>query len=69
MVKRLSISGMHCHHCVNAVRNALSCTSGVNVLEVEIGSAMIETSEAVDEHLFAAIDEEGYTLDEIRRID
>lgn len=69
MVKHLTISGMTCQHCVHAVQSGLSSTPGVTVLEVEIGSASIETSEAGDEALFALIDEEGYTLDEIHTID
>jgi copper chaperone len=66
MVKRLKISGMHCHHCVHAVREALSRVSGVDVLDVEIGAARVNTAGGEDEAMAAAIDEEGYTLDEIR---
>ncbi len=69
MVKYLTISGMNCHHCVHAVQNVLSSTPGVTVLEVEIGSATIETSEAGDEALSALIDEEGFTLDKVRTVD
>ncbi len=68
MVKHLTISGMNCHHCVYAVRTALTSMSDVTVLEVEIGSATIETSEADGEALFAIIDEEGFTLDEVRTV-
>jgi copper chaperone CopZ len=62
MTQELTISGMHCHHCVHAVREALSRLSGVDVLDVEIGKARIRTSGGQDEAISAALDEEGYSL-------
>jgi copper chaperone len=60
---RLTIEGMTCEHCVRAVRNRLSDTPGVEVEQVEVGSAVIRldprstTLEAVED----AIADEGYT--------
>ncbi len=65
MKKSVQVSGMHCHHCVNAVREALSSVSDVTILEVDIGSATIKTSSANDEEIRAAIDKDGYRVTEI----
>ncbi len=62
MVKQLTISGMHCHHCVFAVRKALSQIPGIDVLEVDIGSARITTSGGEEEAIASALDQEGYSL-------
>ena len=37
----ISISGMSCSHCVNAVQKALAAVPGVTVQEVKVGSATI----------------------------
>jgi copper chaperone len=37
----ISISGMSCSHCVNAVQKALATVPGVTVQEVTVGSATI----------------------------
>jgi copper chaperone len=39
----LTIDGMHCGHCVAAVRQALESVPGVAVRDVRIGEATIET--------------------------
>jgi copper chaperone len=60
---RLTIEGMTCEHCVRAVRNRLADTPGVQVEQVDVGSAVITldpsatTIEAVED----AIADEGYT--------
>lgn len=38
----LAIEGMHCSHCLSAVRGALSNTPGVRVEDVQLGSATID---------------------------
>jgi copper chaperone CopZ len=59
----LTIEGMTCEHCVRAVRNRLADTPGVQVEQVEVGSAVITldptatTIEVVED----AIADEGYT--------
>lgn len=66
----VEIEGMTCEHCVRAVRNRLSATSGVEVTDVKIGSADIQydpakvsTSDIED-----AISDEGYTVDTISEL-
>jgi copper chaperone len=59
----LTIEGMTCEHCVRAVRNRLSGTPGVEVEEVEVGSAVIRLDPAATtiELVEDAIADEGYT--------
>jgi copper chaperone len=59
---KLEIAGMHCSHCVRAVRGALEKIPGVKVEEVQIGSATVshdpaQTSVAT---LTDAVADEGY---------
>ena len=60
---QLTIEGMTCEHCVRAVRNRLADTPGVQVEQVDVGSAVIRldptatTIELVED----AIADEGYT--------
>ncbi|MCZ6705598.1 MAG: cation transporter [Bacteroidetes bacterium] len=68
MVKSIQVSGMHCHHCVNAVRGALTSVSGLTIVEVDIGSATIKSSSANDDEIRAAIDKEGYRVTEISSV-
>ncbi len=42
---KLTIDGMHCGSCVNRVTNALKKVEGVDVKQVEIGSAEVEFDE------------------------
>lgn len=59
----LSVSGMHCEHCVEAVRDALSALDGVTVEAVEIGSATVAHDGSVSRtQLAAALDDAGYSL-------
>jgi len=67
---RLVIEGMTCAHCVRAVRNRLAATPGVEVADVQIGTAdirydpsTVSTSEIQD-----AISDEGYTVDTISEL-
>ena len=39
----LSITGMSCGHCVSAVKRALESVPGVNVTDVRVGAASVET--------------------------
>lgn len=61
---KLEISGMTCGHCVSAVRNALTSIDGVDVKDVEIGSAEFsyDPGKASMEQIKAAIEEEGYPV-------
>ena len=59
----LSIRGMNCGHCVKAVEAALRALPGVERVEVEIGRARVEASEApTREALRAALDDAGFEL-------
>jgi copper chaperone CopZ len=42
----LTITGMHCGHCVMRVRQALGALPGVQVKQVEIGRATLAYDEA-----------------------
>jgi len=60
---KLRIEGMTCQHCVRAVRGRLERTPGVQLKNVEIGSAELiydPTKTNVDE-IEEAISDEGYT--------
>jgi copper chaperone len=58
----LAIEGMHCGHCVSAVRGALSATPGVHVEDVQIGRATIELDDEQTSlgEVLDALDEVGY---------
>jgi len=60
----LSIDGMHCEHCVDAVEEALSEVDGVTVEAVEIGEATVtyDPAGASRDRVAQALDEAGYTL-------
>jgi copper chaperone len=60
----LKIEGMHCGHCVMAVRKELSKVPHVEVQDVQIGNAKIAVDEAkvTGEQLSNAIAEAGYRL-------
>lgn len=58
----LSISGMSCGHCLNAVNKALAALKGVEVGSVRIGRAELRYDPAViqAEAIAAAVTEAGY---------
>ena len=43
---KLEVSGMSCDHCVRAVREALESVPGINVEQVEVGSATVSFDES-----------------------
>ena len=59
----LTIEGMTCQHCVRAVRTRLEQTPGVELDDVQIGSARIRLDEGVTsrDDVEEAIADEGYT--------
>ncbi len=59
----LTIEGMSCDHCRSAVRGRLERTPGVQVEQVEIGSATIQFDPATTsvDDIENAIADEGYT--------
>ena len=58
----LTIQGMSCGHCVNAVSKALKGVEGVTAQDVKIGSATVEFDESkvTAAHLAQVVTEEGY---------
>lgn len=63
ITKRLSIEGMSCQHCVNAVKNELSKLD-IKIKNVKVGSAEIEYEEIkiAESDLKKAIENAGYKL-------
>jgi copper chaperone len=59
----LSIDGMSCGHCVEAVRGALARLPGVRVERVAIGSAAVAYDPAVTtlDEILDAVNDEGYS--------
>ena len=68
MIKKISIDGMSCNHCVSSVRSALSKCSGASVVDVIIGEAVveIENGKPSDEHLKAAVEDLGFEVIDIK---
>lgn len=65
MIKKISIEGMSCDHCVNHVKEALSELDGVTNVNVNLDekSAVLEFLDDVkDEDIKATIDEVGYEV-------
>ncbi|MBI1189732.1 MAG: hypothetical protein GC200_03505 [Tepidisphaera sp.] len=57
----LSIEGMSCGHCIQAVTNALAEAPSVRVMSVGVGEAEIEAlSRSVADDAIAALGEAGY---------
>ncbi len=63
MITRVSISGMTCQHCVNAVFTSLTPVPGIIAADVSIGAAVIEhDGRATVEALREAIGAVGYVV-------
>ena len=56
------VPGMHCGHCVTAVRDEVSAVPGVESVEVDLASKLVEVAgEPLDDAAIrAAIEEAGY---------
>jgi copper chaperone CopZ len=65
MSVQLTIQGMSCGHCVRSVRNALASVPGVEVNDVQIGTATVETdgTPASIDAIIAALDDAGYAAE------
>lgn len=69
MIKKISIEGMSCQHCVNHVKNALEELDGIRSAKVSLEnkSAEIELSHDVDNKIIeSAIEEAGYEVTKIQ---
>lgn len=62
MEKEILIEGMHCNHCVESVKNALSKINGVSHVEVDLKKniAVVDVDNVKDEVLAEAIDDIGF---------
>jgi copper chaperone len=60
----LKIEGMHCGHCVMAVRKELGKLANVKVEDVQIGSAtlVIDETRVTREQLTNAVEQAGYKV-------
>lgn len=68
MVKQIRIDGMHCMHCVGAVKTALENLAGVTKVEVILDEAcaLVEAEAISDEALREAIEDIGFDVVEIK---
>lgn len=59
---RLSIDGMSCGHCVDAVTKALEAVPGVTVEQVAIGSATLrfDPARVSSDAVIDAVNDQGY---------
>ena len=65
MLKKYTVEGMTCNHCVHHVTMALSEVEGVKDVKVSLveKSALVNSEDSVQfETLKAAVEEAGYTL-------
>ena len=62
--EELKITGMTCGHCVMSVRKELSKLPGVEVRDVQIGSALISYDEAKvsGARIKSAVEDAGFSL-------
>ena len=63
----IEVVGMTCEHCVRAVKNRLSQTTGVQVKDVKVGSVdlLLDDSKTSLADVEDAISDEGYTVDTV----
>lgn len=61
--RHINIEGMSCNHCVMTVRKALSQVPGVEVRDVQIGSATVAVADSSSlPGIRAAIEKAGFTV-------
>lgn len=63
----LSVDGMHCDHCVRAVRQALERLDGVVVRDVRMGSVAVtyDPARVQVDALLDAVADEGYVASRV----
>lgn len=57
----LSIDGMTCGHCIQAVTQVIAAVPGAMARSVSLGAATIEADDAAAHAVIAALDEAGYS--------
>ena len=62
--KTIGIDGMHCNHCVMAVKKGLEAIEGVSEADVEIGKASVTYDESLvkDSDLNDAVVQSGFKV-------
>ena len=60
----LEIDGMHCEHCVEAVRSALESMTALEVHDVDVGTAEVsyDSADVSLGQVAAVLDDAGYEL-------
>lgn len=62
----LSVEGMSCSHCVNAVKNAVAALNGVSEVEVDLEGKTVtvdyDAEQVSLESIKEAIEDEGYDV-------
>jgi copper chaperone len=60
----LQVDGMSCGHCVGSVRRALEAVDGVQVEQVDIGSASVayDPTRTDSSRISRAVEEAGYAV-------
>ncbi len=63
----LTIDGMSCNHCLNAVNKALDSLSGLTVRAVHMGRAEVDLADGGPDSdaVVAAIEEAGYNVSHV----
>lgn len=64
MTKTIAIEGMHCQHCVGAVKEALAAVNGVTsvVVSLEKKNAVVEGVGFDDATLKTAVEDTGFDV-------
>lgn len=64
MVKTISIEGMHCEHCVQAVKDALAAVAGVDKVSVSLtdNNAIVEGTALNNAVLKEAVEDIGFDV-------
>ena len=57
---KLSIEGMHCDACVRRVRKALEGVEGIQVEDVQVGSAVVNGAPEKENTAIEAVRKAGY---------
>lgn len=62
----LKVEGMSCGHCVKSIENSVSAISGVDKVEVQLDSGIVNVEFNKDvvvvEQITSTIEDQGYTI-------
>ncbi|MBL0174169.1 MAG: heavy-metal-associated domain-containing protein [Ignavibacteria bacterium] len=62
--KQYTISGMSCNHCVMSLKKELAKVAGLEIRDVQVGSALVAYDPAAVQEgaILAAVEEAGYAV-------